>query len=504
MTDTDVIIVGAGPTGLTLAAELCLAGIRPLVLERLPEIREVAKAGGIGGQILDLLRYRKLGDRLESVAGPSVTARLPFGGIHVDLTVLPESPMQVLRLAQPQLEALLADHARERGADIRRGHEVTGLQQHDDAVHLDVLGPDGPYRIAARYVVGCDGVRSRVRELAGIGFPGITYPEIHRLATVTMPAEITVRDDGDYDVPGYGQLRWGYSQTAGGVFAIASSAPGQLGIYTSEAPDHDYDDDDPMTLAEFRDSVRRVLGAEIPLGEPKRLTRFTYAARHAERYVAGRVLLAGDAAHQIPTGGVAVSAGMLDTVNLAWKLAATLQGWAADGLLDTYHDERHHAGERLLLHSQAQVALRRGHDPAAEALRKVFSELVSDMPALARVAAMIAASDVRYPMPGTQPHALAGTFASDLPDDVVAALRAARPVFVGPSELRDITASWGDRVEIRSATVPDRPADAMLIRPDAHIAWAADVGEPVEAAAAGLREALGYWFGDSGVDTTDT
>ncbi|WP_418005170.1 FAD-dependent monooxygenase [Mycobacterium sp. PDNC021] len=488
MTDTDVIIVGAGPTGLTLATELCLSGVKPLVLERLTDIREVAKAGGIGGQILNLLRYRQLGDLLDDAAGAPVTAKLPFGGIHVDLTELDESPMQVQRLPQPRLEALLQSHVQNLGVEVRRGHEVTGLQQDDDAVHLEVQGPDGPYRISAQYVVGCDGVRSRVRELAGIEFPGIVYPEIHRMATVAWPPEITVRDDGDYDVPGYGHLPWGYSQTEGGIFAIASSEPGRLGMYTSEAPDHDYDDDDPMTLDEFRDSVRRVLGVDIPLGEPQRLTRFTYAARHTERYVAGRVLLAGDAAHQIPTGGVAVSAGMLDGVNLAWKLAATIQGWAPPGLLDTYHSERHLAGERLLLHAQAQVSLRRGHDPADEALRKVFSELVSDASALARVGAMIAASDVRYPMSGAQPHALAGTFASGLPDDVVAALRAARPVFVGPAELCDVAAPWADRVDVLEHPGLNYP-DALLIRPDAHIAWAG-------ATETGLRDALTYWFGE--------
>mgnify|MGYP000641451966 FL=1 len=484
MTEIDVIIVGAGPTGLTLASELRLAGIQPLVLERLPDIREVAKAGGIGGQILNLLRYRELGDLLDAAAGPPITAKLPFGGIHVDLTELPESPMQVQRLPQPQLEALLQDHVRGLGVEIRRGHEVTGLEQDDDVVHLDVHGPDGPYRISAQCVVGCDGVRSRVRELSGIGFPGITYPEVHRLATVTMPAEITVRDDGDYEVPEYGRLPWGYSQTEGGIFAIASSEPGTLGLYTSEPPDRDYGDDIPLTLNEFRDSIRRVLGTDIPLGEPQRLTRFTYAARNAEHYAQGRVLLAGDAAHQIPTGGVAVSAGMLDGVNLAWKLAATLHGWAPAGLLDTYHRERHHAGERLLLHSQAQVSLRRGHDPADEALRKVFSELVSDAPALARVGAMIAGADVRYPMPGSQPQSLAGTFAAGLPDDAAAALRAARPVFLGPSELRDVAAPWADRIAILN-----HPADGMLIRPDAHIAW-------VGTTDTGLRQALTYWFGD--------
>lgn len=497
---TDVIIVGAGPTGLMLAAELCLAGVKPLVLERLPEIRQVAKAGGIGGQVLDLLRYRDLGDRIRAAqTAPTPVPKFPFGGIHVDLTGLPNSPMQALPLPQPQLEALLQDHVRELGVEVRRGHEVRGLDQDADAVRLEVRGPGGDYRAEARFVVGCDGVRSRVRELAGIDFPGITYPEVHRLATTTVPEGITVRDDGDYDVPGYGRLRWGYTQTAGGVFAIANSAPDRLGIYTSEIPDRDYPDDEPMTPTELRASIHRVLGAEIPLGDPKRLTRFTYAARQTECYVDGRVLLAGDAAHQIPTGGVAVSAGMLDAVNLAWKLAATLHGTAPEGLLQTYHDERHQAGERLLLHSQAQVALRRGHDPAAESLRKVFGELVTDPQAAYRVAMMIAGADVRYPMPGAAPHALAGTFAADLPAHIANVLRAARPVLVdlaGRADLRDVAAPWTDRIEVASATRDDRQCDAMLIRPDAHIAWAAAVDQPTATTATGLREALGYWFGE--------
>jgi hypothetical protein len=254
-----------------------------------------------------------------------------------------------------------------------------------------------------------------------------------------------------------------------------------------------------MTLAELRNSIRRVLGAEIPLGEPKRLTRFTYAARHADRYVADRVMLAGDAAHQIPTGGVAVSAGMLDAVNLAWKLAATTHGTAPDGLLDTYHHERHYAGECLLLHAQAQVALRRGHDPAAEALRKVFGELLTDPQTAYRVGAMIAGADVRYPMPGGPQHALAGTLAANLPDNIPEVMRSARPVFVdltGSSDLQEVAAPWRRRIEILSAATDDRLCDAMLIRPDAHIAWAAEVGEPAETAAGGLQEALRYWFGD--------
>ena len=506
MIDADVIIVGAALTGLTLAGELGLAGVRPLVLERLPQPRDIPKAGGLSGQILELLRYRGLIERFEAASGhPRPAPRFPFGGMHVDLTPLAESPMQALRLPQPQLERLLEEIAGELGADIRRGHEVVGLSQDQATVTADVCGPAGPYRLTARYLVGCDGVHSRVRGMAGIPFPGITYPEVNRLGQFTMPDSVTLRDDGDYEVPGLGRLRAGFTRTERGEFAIASYTPNDLGVYTNEEDEGEYDDDAPMTVTELQDSIRRVLGAELPLGDPTRLSRFTFHARHAERYRDGRILLAGDAAHQFPAPGVAVNAGMMDAVNLAWKLAADIGGWAPAGLVDTYHDERHLAGERTLLHTQAQVALRRGHDPAAEALRELFLELVVDEQPLRRVGALIAGADIRYPMPGADHHALAGTFAPNLtlPTDhgtasVAELVHTARPVLLDladRSDLREIARDWGHRVDIHKAETDHRPADALLIRPDAHIAWAATVDEPADTAALALRRALSGWFG---------
>jgi len=497
VTETDVIIVGAAPTGLMLAGELRRHGVHTLVIERLPQIREVAKAGGIGGQLLRLLDHRGLTERFETASGmPRPTPRFPFGGLHVDLTQLDDNPMEALRIPQPGLERLLEEIAVELGAEVRRCHELTGLTQDDDSVTADVRGPDGPYRVTARYLVGCDGVGSTVRDMAGIAFPGVTYPEVNRLGHFAMPDTVTLRDDGDYDVAGIGHVRAGYTQTDRGVFAMSSYTPGDLGLYTSEEQDHDYDDSDPMTVAEFGDSIRRVLGADIPLIEPTRLTRFTYGARQVDRYRVGRVFVAGDAAHQFPSGGVALTAGMLDTVNLAWKLAAEIDGWAPPDLLDTYHDERHLAGARTLLHTQAQVALRRGLDGAADALRQVVSELLHDEPAQRRVGAMIAGADIRYPMPGSDRHALVGTFA---PTSVAELSHAARPFLVdlaNRKEIRDAVSGWEDRVDVHTAATDDRPADALLIRPDAHIAWAATTDEPTGTAAHTLRQALVHWFGE--------
>lgn len=504
--DADVIIVGAGPTGLMLAGELRLAGVRPLVLERQRRPRDIPKAGGLGGQILRLLHFRGVLGQLKAAStDPGPAPRFPFGGVHLDFTHLAHPPMQAVQIPQPRLERLLDERARELGAEIRRGHEVVGVSQDDATVTADVHGPEGPYRVTARYLVGCDGPRSRVRDLAGIPFPGTTYPEVNRLGQVTIPDSVTVLGNGDLEVPGLGTIHWGFTRTVRGVFAFGSPSPGILLLNTIEDESTEYDDDAPMTLSEFRDSIRRVLGADLPLGDPLRLSRFTFQARQAERYRDGRILLAGDAAHLFPATGVGLNAGMLDTVNLAWKLAADIHGWAPAGLLDTYHDERHFAGARTLLHTQAQVALRRGHDPAAEALREVFAELLVDEQPLRRMGAMIAGTDIRYPMPGSDQHALTGTFAPDLTlhtdhgtTSVAELMYAARPILLDladRADFREIARAWQHRIDIHTAKTDHRPADALLIRPDGHIAWAATVDEPADTAALGLREALSGWFG---------
>jgi hypothetical protein len=218
--------------------------------------------------------------------------------------------------------------------------------------------------------------------------------------------------------------------------------------------------------------------------------------------------VAGDAAHLFPAPGVALNAGLIDTVNLGWKLAAAVHGWAPAGLLDTYHDERHFAGEHTLLHTRAQVALRRGHDDAAVALRELFQELMADEQPHRRIGALIAGTDIRYPVPNPNDHPLTGTFAPDLAlrtnrgaTSLGELLHSARPVLLDladRADLREIARDWRDRVDVHTAETDGRPADALLIRPDAHIAWAATIDEPLDTAALELRAALSDWFGSPG------
>jgi 2-polyprenyl-6-methoxyphenol hydroxylase-like FAD-dependent oxidoreductase len=513
--DADAIISGAGPSGLLLAAELRLAGARPLVLERQPEINTTPKANGVGGQILQLLRYRGLLDRLEAATtAPTPRPVYPWGDVHLDLTRLADPPLRGLPLPQPELERALDEHARELGAEVRRGHELLGFVQDETSVTADVRGPDGaPYQLTARYLVGCDGPHGIVRETAGIAFPGTTYPEVNRLGQTSWPESVTLLDNGDLEVPGLGRLRRGWTRTDAGLFGFGGRTSGGLMVSTTEDESTHVDDDVPMTLAELQASIRRVLGGDLPLGEPFRLSRFTFQSRQAERYRDRRILLAGDAAHLYPATGVALNVGMQDVVNLAWKLAADIHGWAPPGLLDTYHDERRFVSARTMMQTQAQVAVRRGHDAAAEALRDVLRELLGDEQPAHRLAALIAGTDIRYPSPdpdtdpNTDPnqHALTGTFAPDLPlradggkTSVAALMHPARPILLDLADrpdLRGLARPWQDRVEIHAAETDHRPADALLIRPDAYIAWAAGIDEPADTAAPALRQALSSWFG---------
>ncbi|WP_026422948.1 FAD-dependent monooxygenase [Actinokineospora inagensis] len=479
--DADVVVAGAGPTGLMLAAELRLAGVHVLVLERQPAVWAVPKANGIAGQILELLRYRGLLDRIEAEGGATHPApRYPFGDVHVDFSSLADPPLRGVTIPQPRLETLLDEHARELGAEIRRGHEVVGFVQDDAGVTVDV----GTYQVTARYLVGCDGGRSRIRELAGITFPGTTYPEVNRLGQFA------------YDVEVPGLTSGTFTRTDTGLFGFGHLAPGVTLISTAEDEPTEYDDT-PMTLTEFQHSIRRVLGTEIPLKDPIRLSRYQSQSRQAPSYRAGRVFLAGDAAHQFPTTGIGLNAGMLDAANLAWKLAATVHGWAPTDLLDTYHGERHHAGTRAMLHSQAQVALRRTHDAAGQALRTLFLELLTDPQPLHRLGAIMAGTDLRHPTDDNHP--LTGTFAPDLPlhtatgpTTVATLMRPAGPVLLDLADtpaLRAMAHPWRDRVDIHTATTPVPPAPALLLRPDAHIAWTASPTAPP------LQHALHTWFG---------
>ncbi len=241
--EADVVIAGGGPTGLMLASELLLAGVQPVVLDRLPEISQVPKGNGLIGQIVPMLDYRGLLDRFRAeatYAGP--VPRFGFGQLELDLARLGTSPLHILAIPQRRLERLLGDRVAELGGSLRREQELAGLAQDDDGVTLDLRGPGGAGQLRARYLVGCDGAHSLVRKQAGIGFPGVTSSELSRIGRVRLPAELIVPGTGEIDVPGFGRItpiqrhstpRGGYSIAP--VAALDKSAPrGLYIVHTSE------------------------------------------------------------------------------------------------------------------------------------------------------------------------------------------------------------------------------------------------------------------------------
>jgi hypothetical protein len=323
---------------------------------------------------------------------------------------------------------------------------------------------------------------------------------VSRIAHVHIPDEFR-RPNSSIEIPGYGLLPFGHSRLDGGGMIYAEFEPGRsmLGTIEFGPPVPEV----PMTLDEVRESARRVLGVDIPFEEPKgegphALRRINgQNTRQVEGYRDGRVLLLGDAAHvHSPLGGPGLNLGLQDTMNLGWKLAAQINGTAPADLLDTYQSERHPVGKRVMMHSLAQIALM-SPGPEVGALRTLLGELFTLPEAQTHMAALLAGSDVGYDV-GDE-HPLSGHLVPDLTLEdgrrVAELLHDARPVLL---DLDGNTAAalgdWAERVDTVTASIADRPAAAILIRPDGYVAWAADTFD--RAADAGLQAALQRWFGD--------
>ncbi|MFD4503894.1 SDR family oxidoreductase [Streptomyces sp. NPDC058457] len=474
--DTHVLVVGAGPVGLMLAGELRLGGADVTVLERLDAPTTESRASTLHARTMELLRQRGLLDGPGGFADPGPPPNEPrghFGGLPLDLTLDSSHPGQ-WKVPQTRTEELLGAWAERLGARVLRGHDVFALTQHPD--HVTVVTEHQGHRreFTARYVVGCDGEHSAVRRLAGISFPGDAAGR-----------ELIRADVDGIDIP---DRR--FQRLPNGLAIAARRGDGVTRVMV-----HRFGTPPRTAPARFADIVaawRDVTGEDIGHGTPLWVNSFGDASRQAERYRAGRVLLAGDAAHQqMPIGGQALNLGLQDAVNLGWKLAATVLGRAPAGLLDTYHDERHTVGRRVLSAIRAQARLLLG-GPEVESLRSVIGELTSYETVRAHLAGTISGLDVRYGDDDRE--APAGSRLPEVRLDSGATtaelLRSARGLLLVTDPA--LAGAAGDR-SASVDTVVTRPAGlldglaAVLVRPDGYVAWAGD-------AADGLREALGRWF----------
>ena len=527
-TSTEVLIVGAGPAGLLLAAELRLAGVDTIVVERHARRPDFCRGFNLNARALDLLARRGLADRFigegwqvpnAAVSGLPVTFHL--AGTHTD------HPF-TLGIPQTRVEELLEAHAVSLGADIRRGHELCALHQDDQFVTATIATSTtgatsatptvatgaGEYRVRAAYLVGCDGGRSTVRKLAGIDFPG-TAATRHTLL-------------GDVELADPAALPFGATDGPGGtVFAIPR--PGYVRIITADQ-DPPADKDTPVPLSLLQTAVDTALGRHVELRAARWLTRFGDAARQAAEYVRGRIVLAGDAAHiHPPAGAIGVNVALDDAFNLGWKLAATIRGTAPTDLLASYHAERHPAGARVLANTRAQVLLAEaGTEAEGEAdggrLRPLVDLLtrVATHPAGNRAfVETVTGLDTRYDVLPDGDHPWLGRLCPNLKlttgtgtgtgsetgtdtstgtktgaTDLVTLLTPGRGVLIDLTEGSDISESargWGDRVDVIRAACEDHPElRAVLLRPDGHTAWLQTTAHDHTD---GIRQALRRWFG---------
>nr|AAV52248.1 JadH [Streptomyces venezuelae] len=521
--DADVIVVGAGPTGLMLAGERRLGGARVLVAERLERPTGQSRGLGFTARAMEVFDQRGLLPRFGQGETLETSPMGHFGGVQFDYTVLEGAHFGARGIPQYTTESVLEEWATELGADIRRGWEFTGLDQDDDAVEITVRTPEGERRLRAAYVVGCDGGHSPVRKAAGFDFPGTPATREMYLA----------------DVVGCGlKPRFLGERLPEGMVMAAPLAEGvdRIIVCPHGTPPRDRRDAQAVSFAEVAAAWQRITGEDISGGSAEWVSSFTDTTRQATEYRRGRVLLVGDAAHiHLPAGGQGLSTGVQDAANLGWKLAAVVRGTAPDGLLDTYHGERHPVGQRLLMNTRAQGTVFLGGEES-DPLRELFTELLAYDDVKRHLAGVVSGLDIRYDLAGGADDPLVGArLAHRALTTAAGETSTTRLVHAGQGVLldladdpavRDAAAAWKDRVVTVTGTpLPVEGTDvlagvtAVLVRPDGHVAWtaraagadASDAGTEAGAAASlagtdaeGLGASLRRWFGEPASDASVT
>ena len=483
MPDADVLIAGAGPTGLMLAGELALAGVDVAIVERRASQNLAgSRAGGLHSRTIEVLDQRGIADRFLSQGQTAQVAQ--FAGIPLDISDFPTRHNYGLGLWQNHIERILAGWVDELAVPIYRGREVTGFVQDDTGVDVE-LG-DGQ-SLRTKYLVGCDGGRSLIRKAAGIEFTGWDPTTSNLIAEVEMAEEPET----------------GIRRDALGVHSLSRLGDG--GVVRVLVTEQHVGSTTEPTLRDLSEALIAVYGTDYGIHSPTWISRFTDMTRQAAAYRKGRVLLAGDAAHvHPPDGGQGLQTGVQDAVNLGWKLAQVVHQTSPDSLLDSYHAERHPVGARVLRNTMTAIALRRADD-RTNALRETMSEFLGMDEPRRRFAAMMSGLGIHYDL--GEGHPLLGRRMPDLdlvtgngPLRVFSLLHDARPVLLNLGEPGGFDiAAWADRVQLIDARydgVWELPAlgavtapTAVLIRPDGHVAWVGDHH------LLGLPDALTTWFG---------
>jgi len=468
---------------MMLAGELALAGVDVAIVERrASQNLDGSRAGGLQSRTIEVLDQRGIADRFLSAGRVAQVGS--FATIPLDISDFPTRHNYGLGLWQNRFEEILADWVGELPVPIYRGREVSGLAQDDTGV--DVHLSNGA-SLRAGYLVGCDGGRSLIRKAAGIEFPGWDP------STSYLIAEADISEEPEF----------GVHRDERGFHAIGPIDDGKrVRVVVKE---RDLGHSGQPTLGDLSQALIAVRGTDYGVHSPTWLSRFTDMTRQAASYRQGRVLLAGDAAHvHTPMGGQGLNTGVQDAVNLGWKLAQVVGGTSPDGLLDTYHAERHPVGAQVQRNTMAMTALSNS-DARTDALREIIAELLSIDAPRKRLAATLSGLDIHYDL--GEGHPLLGRRMPDLdvttgdgPLRVFTLLHDARPVLLNLGEPGGVEIGpWANRVRLIDADydgVWELPVlgavtapTAVLIRPDGYVAWVGDGRH------AGLRDALTTWFG---------
>jgi len=462
----DVLVAGAGPTGLLLAGDLAAAGVRVTLVERRAEESNLTRAFAVHARTLEQLDARGLADQV-AASGNTLDGLRLLGGTSINLRSLPSRFPFVLVTPQYHVERVLEDRAASAGATIVRGVRVRELAQDDDGVTVDCEGAGGVQsQLRASYLVGTDGHRSAVRGALGLEFPGTSVVRSVMLADVRMsdpPAELL-----------------NFNANAQGFFFVVPFGDGWYRIIARD-PAEELPDDAPVSLADVVGLAERVVGTDFGMHDPRFMSRFHSDERQVRHYRVGRVFLAGDAAHvHSPAGGMGMNTGMQDAANLSWKLAAMIAGRGDDRLLDSYHDERHPVGKMVLRTSGGIIRAALLRPRPARALRDGAAAIAFRFPPITRrLGRRISGLDIAYPPPPGS-HRPVGKRAEDVVGTdgrrLYEALRSARCVLVAPPGFAP-----GD-LDGAVDVLPAADGTPLLVRPDGYIGWAGDDVDDLRAA----------------------